>query len=222
MMLQNNIFNTQESMLVLTLISPETRKYHQSDLIEMHQMRFEVFCQKMKWNLPSINGLEIDQFDHNCAYYLLYRPSESQPIHSSIRIIPTTSPNLTTDIFGNMIKQKKYVKSIPSRWEISRFAINPSFDAKKHYSEIRIGTSMISLGLLEFGLGKNISEYITISMPHIERVLRMLGWPLHRIGEETTVDNTIAIPGYLEVSQDNLEILKNKVSANYEPLLIAS
>lgn len=166
----------------------------------------------MKWNLPAVNEMEIDQFDHDQTYYLIYRTTPNSPILASIRMTPTTVPNLTTDVFSSLITQKEFLQPRPDQWEISRFVLHPDIKINTHISSLHFGMLVIAGGLLEFGLSKNIKNYITITMPHIARILNLIGWPIKRIGEPNSQENGKAIPAILDVNQHLYEQVYKKLS----------
>ncbi|MGY4447466.1 N-acyl-L-homoserine lactone synthetase [Bradyrhizobium sp. i1.3.1] len=63
--------------------------------------------------------------------------------------------------------------------------------------------------MIEFGLSMRLSEIVTVTDARMARILRRAGWPLRSIGKPRSLGNTLAMAGYLEVSTDALERIRN-------------
>lgn len=62
--------------------------------------------------------------------------------------------------------------------------------------------------MVEFGLSRQLTDIVTVTDVRMERILRRAGWPLRRIGIPSTIGNTLAVAGYLQVSRDTLVSLR--------------
>jgi len=51
---------------------------------------------------------------------------------------------------------------------------------------------------------------MTVTDVRMERILRRAGWPLRRFGCATTVDATVAVAGYLDVSRESLARVRSR------------
>ena len=63
---------------MLSIISQENAHLHWDALASMHQLRRQVFSERLRWGVTVINGLEIDQFDIPDAHYLVHRDPEGR------------------------------------------------------------------------------------------------------------------------------------------------
>jgi N-acyl-L-homoserine lactone synthetase len=58
--------------------------------------------------------------------------------------------------------------------------------------------------MIEFGLSRHLTEIVTVTDARMERILRRAGWILQRIAEPRALGSTLAVAGYLEVSNESL------------------
>ena len=63
----------------------------QAEVQEMFRQRHKVFKERLKWQVPSVDGLEFDEYDHPETLYLLCHDDAGRQIGSA-RILPTTGP----------------------------------------------------------------------------------------------------------------------------------
>jgi acyl homoserine lactone synthase len=50
---------------------------------------------------------------------------------------------------------------------------------------------------------------VTVTDARMERILRRAGWPLRRISEPCPLGSTLAVAGYLEVSNESLARIRS-------------
>jgi len=86
------------------LVRPHNHHRFRSVLEDSFRLRREVFVDSLGWSLPNAGrtaktGLEYDEFDGNAAIYLL-NLSPAGRVLATVRITPSTEPNLTCDNLG--------------------------------------------------------------------------------------------------------------------------
>jgi acyl-homoserine lactone synthase len=86
------------------LIRPCHHHRFHAVLRDSFRLRREVFVDRLGWSLPdgartAETGLEYDQFDDNAATYLVnFGPA--QEVVATVRITPSTAPNLSCDVLA--------------------------------------------------------------------------------------------------------------------------
>jgi N-acyl-L-homoserine lactone synthetase len=58
--------------------------------------------------------------------------------------------------------------------------------------------------MIEFGLMRQLTDIVTVTDARMERILCRARWPLRRLGSPQAIGKTLAVAGYLEVSQERL------------------
>ena len=62
--------------------------------------------------------------------------------------------------------------------------------------------------MIEFGLMRQLTDIVTVTDARMERILCRARWPLRRLGSPRPIGKTIAVAGYLEVSRERLQCVR--------------
>jgi len=86
------------------LVRPCHRHRFHAVLNDCFRLRREVFVDQLGWRLPDADriaqtGLEYDAFDGDAAYYLVNLNAADRAI-ATVRITPSTAPNLSCDVLA--------------------------------------------------------------------------------------------------------------------------
>src|SRR5262249_38868807 len=90
-------------------------------LVEMYRLRAKVFEDRMGWEVATISGMEIDDYDALSPHYMLIR-DEANQLCGCWRLLPTQGPYMLRDTFTQLLHGQCAPES-PCVWELSRFAI---------------------------------------------------------------------------------------------------
>ncbi|GEC53067.1 N-acyl-L-homoserine lactone synthetase [Bradyrhizobium japonicum] len=191
---------------MIQLITPPSYGELSDTLVEMHRLRHRVFKLRMAWEVETSSDMEIDEFDALHPDYLI-QVDESGQVHGSVRLLPTLGPTMLRDTFPALLEGRP-APSTPLVWESSRFATDVPNDAPKGACGIALATYELFAGMVEFGLSRQLTDILTVTDVRMERILRRSGWPLRRICNPSTIGNTLAVAGYLDISRDTLASLR--------------
>lgn len=191
---------------MIQLITPPSYGEFSGTLVEMHRLRHRVFKLRMAWEVQISGDMEIDEFDALYPDYLI-QIDENGQVQGSVRLLPTLGPTMLRDTFPTLLEGRP-TPSTPLVWESSRFAIDVAADAPKGDHGITRAAYELFTGMVEFGLSRQLTDIVTVTDVRMERILRRAGWPLRRIGIPSTIGNTLAVAGYLQVSRDTLVSLR--------------
>ena len=194
-------------VFMIQLVAPDWYSAFADEIREMHRLRYRAFKERLSWDVHTKEGLEADVFDELKPHYLLLRgPTGS--IEGCVRLLPSTGPTMLRDVFPSLL-QDRAVPADPTIWESSRFALDQAADTSKGPNSLAAGTYELFAGMIEFGLSISLSRIVTVTDLRVERILRRAGWPLQRIGDPQTIGKTRAVAGYLQVSADHLDAVRN-------------
>ncbi|MFK4583733.1 acyl-homoserine-lactone synthase [Bradyrhizobium ottawaense] len=191
---------------MIQLITQPSYGEFSSTLVEMHRLRYRVFKLRMAWDVQTSGDMEIDDFDALHPVYLTQLCDNGQ-VQGSVRLLPTLGPTMLCDTFPALLEGQS-APSTPLVWESSRFAIDVAADAPKGDHGITRAAYELFAGMVEFGLSRQLTDIVTVTDVRMERILRRAGWPLRRIGNPSTIGNTLAVAGYLEISREALDRLR--------------
>ncbi|MBW5440497.1 conjugal transfer protein TraI [Bradyrhizobium canariense] len=191
---------------MIQLITQPSYGEFSGTLVEMHRLRHRVFKLRMAWDVQASGDMEIDDFDALHPAYLA-QLSDNGQVQGTVRLLPTLGPTMLRDTFPTLLEGRP-APSTPFIWESSRFAIDVVADAPKGDHGITCAAYELFAGMVEFGLSRQLTDIVTVTDVRMERILRRAGWPLRRIGNPSTISNTLAVAGKLEISREALANLR--------------
>ena len=187
---------------MMQLIAPEWYQAFADDRAEMHRLRYRVFKERLDWGVNIVDGAEADDFDSFDPVYLLLRGQEGR-VQGCVRLLPTTGPTMLRDVFPELLAGRP-APADKEVWESSRFALDLPPVTAGTTGGLATATYELFAGMIEFGLARSLIDIVTVTDVRVERILRRAGWPLRRIAEPSTIGDTKAVAGYLEISPQAL------------------
>lgn len=148
-----------------------------SDLIErIARYRYQVFVEKLGWDLPVQSGIELDEFDRSDTIYVVTQ-DESGRIIGAARLLPTHRPYLLGAVFPQLMGGE----APPNRsdvWELSRFAaIDPQSASAGPMLQF---SAPLAVSLMRKIIGvaaaHGVTRLIAVSPLGVERLLRRAGF----------------------------------------------
>ncbi len=163
--------------------STGTRQQLPPQLFEqMGHYRRDVFINQLGWELNTVNGMELDEFDGPDAVYVCSHDDEGN-VNGVARLLPTTGPYLMEKVFpqlwgGNTLPCDRKI------WELSRFAM---VDAAKSavisvHQASAVAASTLLRQVIETAKLNGADSLITVSPIGMERLLRFNGFDVRRAG----------------------------------------
>gem|GEM_PF-6953020 len=149
-----------------------------ANLIEKFaRLRYRRFVRELKWNLPlARDGIELDQFDNDSAHYAIGVTSRGDVL-AGIRLHSTAVPTLINTVYSGLISDG------PPRshciWEGTRMVVDEFLVQR---SGERTALRRLLGDVVEYGLGRGVQKFVSVSDPFLERVLRSVGAMPRRLG----------------------------------------
>lgn len=179
---------------------------HNSELtLEMHRLRGRVFKDRLDWDVSVSDGLEIDQYDTYRPTYLL--ALEQGEVVGSVRLLPTTGPNMLADTFPVLLDGHAAPKAVRI-WESSRFCVDTKNAAATAENGLREATFLLFAAMIEWGQQRDVQAIATVTDLRMERILRRAGWHLDRLGTPRQIGATKAVAGLLPITNDALGAIR--------------
>jgi N-acyl-L-homoserine lactone synthetase len=158
---------------MIDMISPDKRWRYAGPLMQMHRDRKLVFVDGLGWQLGNAGSwLEIDAYDNDHAVYLMARDQQSGDHLGSLRLLPTTGPNLLAGVFADLCLDG--VPEAANVWEISRLVTSPN-EGRAGTRVLRVHR-LLALALVEFGLLNGIDHYVLVAESQRVPALLSIGW----------------------------------------------
>ena len=162
--------------------STGTRQQLPPQLFErMGHYRREVFINQLGWELNTVNGMELDEFDGPGAVYVCSHDEDCQ-VSGVARLLPTTAPYLMEKVFPQLWGSKQLPRD-PKIWELSRFAavsLNPHGSLAHQASAMH--ASELLRNVMRIASMLDAHTLVTVSPVGMERLLRLNGFHAKRAG----------------------------------------
>jgi|GEM_PF-1578061 acyl homoserine lactone synthase len=179
---------------------------NQGLLLSMFNLRHRVFKQRLKWDVSSIDDLEIDQFDNNETKYIITTDINNN-VKGCVRLLPTTSPYMLSEIFPYLWQSQQPMPCSDSICELSRFSFEKNADSKSYgfsHSVIRLLRNLVM-----YAQSNDISRYVFVTTAAIERMLLIQGISINRIGEVIRIGNTDTTVIFMNINTKTFNALFN-------------
>jgi acyl homoserine lactone synthase len=189
---------------MIDVISLETAHILGDALPAMHRLRYRVFVQRQKYEVPTLRDMEWDQYDTPAAVYLLWRDEDRQ-VRAVTRLIPTVFPYMIKDLWPDLMSGA----SLPSAsdvWEVTRLGVDRDLSPEVR----RRAFAELVLGLYEFGLGAGVSSYLCVTpLQVINTALRAAGCAVDVMGRPKKLGGLPVIAARFPICHAGLQKLRD-------------
>lgn len=172
----------------MQIMTGSSAQLPQSMRNSLGRYRHRVFVEKLGWDVPSLDGIEADQFDRPDTVYVVGRNDQGH-VCGCARLLPTTRPYLLGEVFPQLLNGLPPPAS-PDVWELSRFAAT-DFNSEttaalgKMSSETAIALMRASVSC---AAEQGAKRLIMVTNIGVERLLRRAGFEAHRAGPPMVID----------------------------------
>lgn len=184
---------------MLKIVETANRSEYRQLLDDMHALRARVFKDRLQWDVAVTDGREIDVFDAADPLYLLAVNDTTGRLEGSVRLLPTTGPNMLRDVFPVLLPDGLVIES-PLIWESSRFCIDPDMAHNGRRRIDRVTTELLC-GMVEIGQVAGLSHIVSVYDARMARVFRASNCPAEVIGVPTRIGRVMTYAGLFEISQ---------------------
>jgi N-acyl-L-homoserine lactone synthetase len=198
---------------MIKFVTSANRLKHKDLLDEMHRDRKRVFVDWLKWDVPVVGDMEIDQYDTDDAIYLIDADPETGEHIASIRLLPCSVPTLMAEHFADMVESP--VPSDDSAWEMTRLCANPRIKDKLVQWT---GRKNITVAAVEFALQRGIRQLIFVTHTSWVPTLLSVGWDIELLGLPRKDGNETIAAMRINVNDDTLKLIRRNWGVT-EPLL---
>ncbi|MDQ7982488.1 acyl-homoserine-lactone synthase [Paraburkholderia sp. SARCC-3016] len=135
----------------------------------MFRLRYRVFVERLKWELPATTSVETDSYDTERTHYLV--AFQQDICVGCWRLLCTTGPYMLRDEFDALLGGKE-APCDPLIWELSRFAIASDRQNAFGFAD---ATRQLFSEVDRFAVDYDIKRYVTVTTVGVERMLRHAG-----------------------------------------------
>ena len=166
---------------------------------EMHVIRAKVFRDRLGWDVEVVDDRERDRFDAANPLYLLSVDGRGR-VQGSLRLLPTTGPNMLRDVFPSLLAPGEVVESA-TIWESSRFSLDPDRPAEVTSRKLNRVTTELLCGIVEVGLMVGLSFVVSVFDARMVRIFRAAQCPADMIGTPRKIGKALTYAGLFDISE---------------------
>lgn len=175
-------------------------------LNDMFRLRATVFNERLGWDVKVHDGMEKDIFDDQDPLYVLSLDANGQ-LRGSLRLLPTTGPNMLADVFNCLLPPGETVRS-PLIWESSRFCVSAEAASAKARGVLNETTGELLAALCEVGMLAGLQSIVTVYDARVKRLVRHAGCEGEILGEPQKIGKVTAYAGLFPTEQELLDRIR--------------
>jgi acyl homoserine lactone synthase len=192
---------------MIRIVDGTNRNSQPALMDQMFRLRKRTFHDRLKWDVTVVGEHEVDEFDTLNPLYVLSMDEESQTVIGSLRLLPTTGPNMLADVFSDLLPDGQKIRN-PTIWESSRYCVDTQLAEKWGTHGVHRASAELLLALCEIGMEVGLTFIVTVIDLRMERILRRLNCAGERIGEPRKYGEVTALAGLWETSEETLQELR--------------
>jgi len=196
---------------MLKLIEGSRASSFPKEMEAMFRNRAETFYERLKWDVVVKDGIERDRFDDLNPLYLVSVDPVTEQYWGSLRLLPTTGPNMLRDVFPQLMEEGEVVESA-TIWESSRIcATAVDGQPKRSKNGVNYVMSELVAGIGEVALMAGLTQIVSVFDARILRVLKAVGCEPVVIGRPQRIGSAMAYAALFEPNLDRLESFREEM-----------
>jgi N-acyl-L-homoserine lactone synthetase len=202
---------SEENVAMLKLIEGSYASFFPREMDAMFRDRARTFSGRLGWEVSVKDGYERDAFDDANPLYLVSVDPDTEQYCGSLRLLPTTGPNMLRDVFPFLLGEGDFIESA-TIWEASRICAV----AAVGYPERGKNGVGLTLGELLAGIGEvaiiaRLIQIVSVFDARIYRILRAAGCDPQIIGRPRRIGGTMSYAGLFDVGEGLLQALRKRL-----------
>ncbi len=196
---------------MLKLIEGSCASFFPREMDAMFRNRAQTFSERLGWEVVVKDGYERDVFDEANPLYLVAVDPDTEKYWGSLRLLPTTGPNMLRDVFPCLLGEGQIIESA-TIWESSRIcAVAVEGQPERSRAGVNIGLSELLLGIGEVAQIAGLTQIVSVFDARIFRVLKAAGCDPQIIGRPQRIGGTMSYAGLFEVGEGRLEAFRESL-----------
>jgi N-acyl-L-homoserine lactone synthetase len=193
---------------MLKLIEGSYASFFPKEMDAMFRHRADTFAGRLGWEVTVKNGYERDRFDDLNPLYLVSVDPDTERYWGSLRLLPTTGPNMLRDVFPQLLGAGEFIESA-TIWEVSRIcaAAVPGQPERDRNGASYVLKELV-LGVLEVGVLAGLTQIAAVFDARFLRVMKTVGYPPEIVGRPQRIGDVMAYAGLFMGGERGLAIAR--------------
>jgi N-acyl-L-homoserine lactone synthetase len=192
---------------MLKLIEGSRASLFPQEMDAMFRNRALTFSERLGWDVTVKDGYERDVFDDANPLYLVSVDPHTNEYWGSLRLLPTTGPNMLRDVFPYLLDDGEYIESA-TIWESSRIcAVAVDGQPQRSRNGVNFVLSELIAGIGEVAILAGLTQVVSVFDARIYRVLKAVGCNPQLIGKPRRIGGTMSYAGLFDTGEGLLQVL---------------
>src|SRR5580693_10569002 len=173
----------------------------------MFRNRALTFSERLGWDVIVKDGRERDGFDNENPLYLISVDPYTGEYWGSLRLLPTTGPNMLRDVFPFLLGKDECIESA-TIWESSRIcAVAADGQPERSKNGVNLALGELLAGIGEVAIIAGLTQIVSVFDARIYRVLKAVGCNPQLIGRPRRIGGTMSYAGLFDTGEGLLSAL---------------
>ncbi len=191
---------------MLKLIEGSYASFFPKEIDAMFRNRAETFSDRLGWEVVVKDGRERDAFDDANPLYLVSVDPDTEEYWGSLRLLPTTGPNMLRDVFPQLL-DGGYIESA-TIWESSRICAAAAPGQPERSKSVNYVLSELILGIGEVAVAAGLTQVVSVFDARIFRVLKAAGCNPQIIGTPQRIGGVMSYAGLFDTGEGPLRAFR--------------
>ena len=194
---------------MLKLIAGSQASFFPKEMDAMFRNRALTFSERLGWEVTVKDGHERDVFDDANPLYLVSVDPVNGEYWGSLRLLPTTGPNMLRDVFPFLLGDGEFIESA-TIWESSRIcAIAAEGQPERNRNGVNLVVGELLAGIGEVAIKAGLTQIVSVFDARIYRVLRAAGCNPQIIGRPRRIGGTMSYAGLFDTGEGLLHAFRD-------------
>jgi acyl homoserine lactone synthase len=199
------------NVAMIKLIEGSVASFFPKEVDAMFRNRADTFAERLGWDVTVTGGYERDVFDDANPLYLVSVDPDTERYWGSLRLLPTTGPNMLRDVFPFLLDEDEFIESA-TIWEASRIcAVAAEGQPERSRNGINLALGELLAGVAEIGLIAGLTQIVAVFDARIYRVFKAAGLNPQIIGKPQRIDGTMSYAALFDTDEGALRAIQNAV-----------
>jgi len=195
---------------MLKLIEGSYASFFPKEMDAMFRNRADTFSGRLGWEVVVKDGYERDEFDDANPLYLVSVDPDTEEYRGSLRLLPTTGPNMLRDVFPQLLDGDSIESA--TIWECSRIcAVAARGQPERNDGGVPYVLSELILGIGEVAVAAGLTQIAAVFDARIFRVLKAAGCNPELIGTPQPIGGVMCYAGLFDTGEGPLEAFRAAV-----------
>lgn len=205
---------------MIITVNNANRQQHADLVDQMFRLRAEVFHERLGWDVEVTDGQEVDVFDRDADPLYLMAIDDNGRLKGSLRLLPTTGPNMLRDVFSELLPPGETITS-PLIWESTRFCVTKAAGAEITSRRLNRTTGELLAGIVEVGQQAGLVSVVSVYDALMKRILTTAGCPADIVGTPKKIGKVTTYAGLFAIDDEMLGRIRD-ASGITGPVLMTS